>query len=378
MLAAIPADHGALFFPDAWFGPAAPWWALLLGGAVALYAVMKGADWLVEGAAGSALRLGMPKIIIGATIVSLGTTMPEAAVSVLAAWTGNSGLALGNGVGSIIVDTAVIFGLGALLTRLPADQFVLARQGWVQLGAAVALALWCYLRFAISGDAAELSWPVGIAFVLALGWYLWQSVRWSRQRASVHRDAISHGEPDPDYADPDELELGELTGAVGKSMTLLIILGIVGLVLVVVGGDAMVASATQLATRAGVPQIVLAATLVAFGTSLPELVVGMTSIRKGHPELLVGNVIGADILNVLFVIGFSAIGGALAGNGLPIVEEGNRVFLYLHLPTMLLVLVLFRLYIVRAGRTGGFDRWMGAPMLAIYLAYVILQFGVSG
>ena len=125
---------------------------LILIAIVAMVIVIYGADWLVEGAAGVAARLGMPKVIIGATIVSLGTTTPEAAVSVLAAFSGNPGLALGNGVGSIIADTGLIFGMGCIFVALPADKFVLKRQGWVQFGSALILAMLCWVLYAIYGS----------------------------------------------------------------------------------------------------------------------------------------------------------------------------------------------------------------------------------
>ena len=156
-----------------------------------------------------------------------------------------------------------------------------------------------------------------------------------------------------------------------RAIVSLAIWGALGLAMVLLGGDALVSAVTELALRLGVPDVVIAATLVAAGTSLPELIVGITSLRKGHPELLVGNVIGADVLNVLFVIGLSAL-----AKPLPIVEPGTAwptVFLDLHLPTMLAMLVLFRVYIFRAVRVGWFSRWMGAPLVAMYVAYVALQ-----
>jgi cation:H+ antiporter len=120
---------------------------------------------------------------------------------------------------------------------------------------------------------------------------------------------------------------------------------------------------------------VIAATLVAFGTSLPELVVGITSVLKGHKEILVGNVIGADILNVLFVVGASATAAPL-----PILDPEAkipRILLYVHVPTMLLILVLFRLFIMRATRQGSFQRWYGVPLVLIYVGYTVLQYLVS-
>ncbi|MEX0655637.1 MAG: sodium:calcium antiporter [Phycisphaeraceae bacterium] len=354
-----------------WFADL-PTWLLLLIAVIAIAALIKGADWLVENAAAGAYRLGLSKVIIGATIVSLGTTSPEMAVSVMAAWSGNAGLALGNGVGSIIVDTGLIFGIGCLITQLPADRFVLSRQGWVQIGSAALLAVICYAVFFIQGDAAVLGRWVGVLMTALLVAYMVISVRWSRQHP--------FGEPGMRADDEGETLPGVTheTVEVETPAPLLVLLGwgLLGLAIVVFASDTLVGSATVLAERAAVPQVVIAATLVAFGTSLPEFVVGMTSIRKGHAELLVGNVIGADILNVLFVIGFAALAAPL-----PIVEAegvvGRHIFLWLHLPTMLLMLVFVRLCIVRAGRRGAFSRWMGAPLVIAYLAYVAIQFAAT-
>jgi len=353
--------------PGTWFEPL-PTLVLLLIVVAGMAAVIKGADWLVEGAAGIAKRLGMPEVVIGATIVSLGTTSPEMAVSVLAAFGGNAGLALGNGVGSIIADTGLILGVGLLLTRLPADRFVLSRQGWVQVGSAVLLAGLCYAVFAVQGHAvgpdgkalARLDRWVGILLVALLIGYLFISVRWARQ----------HPAGEPHLID----EQGHVTTdhpAHRRSLLGLLTVGLVGLAIVVFAGDALVQSVTQVALRWGVPDVVIASTIVALGTSLPELVVGLTAIRKGHPELLVGNVIGADILNVLFVIGFAALAAPL-----PILEPNTRhpaIFLQLQLPTMLVMLVFTRLCIFRAVRHGRFDRWMGAPLVLMYLAFVVLN-----
>ncbi len=356
--------------PEYWFADKNQWLLLFIA-VVAMAGVIKGADWLVDGAAGIASRLGMPKVIIGATIVSLGTTSPEAAVSVLAAWQGDAGLALGNGVGSIIADTGLIFGLGCLMTQLPADKFVLNRQGWVQFGSAVLLAAICYILFAVQRDAAQLGRSVGALLVTLLVVYMYMSVKWSRQHA--------HGAPHLiDHIGNDATEHVPATDVpdTPKSMPMLIVTGLIGLAIVIVSGDALVSSVSEVAVYWGVPQAVIAATLVAFGTSLPELVVGITAIRKGHAELLVGNVIGADILNVLFVIGAASL-----AKPLPIVEaeavSASHIFLWLHLPTMLIMLALFRIYISRATKVGNFSRWMGAPLVVMYIAYTAIGYIAS-
>lgn len=343
------------------------WSLLLLITAVSMAVLIKGADWLVEGASGLALRLGMPKVIIGATIVSLGTTSPEAAVSVMAAWSGDAGLALGNAVGSIIADTALIFGVGALLVALPADRFVLNRQGWVQFGAGVLLAVICYVAFATSGDQAVIGRTVGVVFLVLLVAYLIISVRWARQH--------SQGEP---FQTPEDVADG--LGGIGApsvvkfahSLAFLICMLVAGLVLVVLASQVLINAVSELAMQIGVSKAVIAATLVAFGTSLPELMVGIMAIRKKHGELLVGNVIGADVLNVLFVIGASAVASSL-----PLVDPETSgsmqySFLWVQVPIMLLVLVLFRIFIFRAVRCGKFARWNGLPLVAIYVLFLIL------
>ena len=355
--------------PKTWFLDQ-PQWLLLLLALIGMAGVIKGADWLVEGAAGIASKLGMPKIVIGATIVSQGTTSPEAAVSVLAAWQGNAGLALGNGVGSIIADTGLIFGLGCLMTRLPADRFVLKRQGWVQFGSAVLLAGLCFGLYAAKGHDAQLGRPIGLLLITLLVAYMAMSVKWSRQHSKIApelqgplHDDIQHVPVEDETHPP-------------KPVGALILMGLVGLAIVIVSGDALVSSVSEIAeVHWHVPKAVIAATLVALGTSLPELVVGITAIRKGHPELLVGNVIGADILNVLFVIGAAAL-----AKPLPITEPGTAqplIFLWLHLPTMLIMLTLFRIYIARACHVGHFSKWMGWPLVIMYVAYTIIGYAVS-
>ncbi len=359
-------DH---LIPQAWFDDMNL--PQLIGVAVvSIIVLVKGADWLVEGAAGLAYSFGVPKVIVGATIVSLGTTCPEAAVSVMGAFAGNSGLALGNAVGSVIADTGLIFGVGCLLTKLPADRFVLLRQGRVQFFSGLVLAAIAYALFWRFGDEAAISRPFGFLFLIALVVYLYQSIKWGRAHAA--------GEP---FQAPEEFEETLLgleereAKPVQRNVLRLITSIVVGLLIVLISARTAVCSATVLAEKAGIPDAVLSATLIAFGTSLPELVVAVSSVRKGHPELLVGNVIGADILNVLFVIGAAAVAAPL-----PIVSPESSspyVFLVFQLPTMLAVLVLFRIFIARAIRRGSFERWYGWPPVAIYVAFVVLQYALA-
>jgi cation:H+ antiporter len=347
--------------PEAWF-VGLPQWALLLWCAGSLAVLIKGADWLVDGASGLAFKLGVSKVIIGATVVSLGTTSPECAVSVMAAWSGEPGLALGNAIGSVIADTGLIFGIGCMLVVLPADRFVLTRQGWVQFGAAALLAVICYTSWIVMGDRAQIGRWVGLLFLGLLAVYLYFSVKWGREH--------------PEGLPVDDEGLDVDGGPPWLVATKLLGFCLVGLVMVLLGSKAMINSVKELAeAHWHVPQVVISATLVALGTSMPELVIGMASLMKGHKEILVGNVIGADILNVLFVVGASA-----AAAPLPLLEHGTKIpaiALYLHIPTMLAILVLFRLFIFRATRRGSFRRWYGLPLVAIYIVYTILQYVIT-
>ena len=307
-----------------------------------------GADWMIDGVVDLAERTGMPKIVIGATIVSLGTTLPEAFVSVMAAYMGNPGLALGNGVGSIIADTGLIFGLTCILAAVPVNRFILNRTGWVQVGVATLLVLIALAVLLIGDGPPRLERWVGFMFLGMLGLYLYVTYRWAKQGT---------GELAGDVVEEHELM------SVGKSWLLII----VGLVLVILGARVLVPSASVIAVRFGVPDDVIAATMVAFGTSLPELMTAIAAVRKGHPEITVGNIVGADVLNVLFVIGAAAVAS-------PLMIPMN--FYYFHFPAMLIILYSFRVFI-SMNRGGEFHRWQGVWLLGVYLVYVILQYTLN-
>jgi cation:H+ antiporter len=323
---------------------------LILAGSIAV--LVKGADFLVDGAVGLSERLGIPKVIIGATVVSLGTTCPEAGVSVLAAFQGSPDLALGNAVGSIICDTGLIFGLGCLLTRLPKDRFVLNRHGWVQFGSGLLLVVLSLLFWNAEGTQRILPRFIGFFLIVLLVGYMGVSVYWARR----HRDAGLEAMVD---------NVDENLHKIAKKDTTLIdvVLLLVGLLLVLAASHVAVPNVQVLCIRWSVPKSVVSATLVAFGTSLPELVTAITSIYKGQKEILIGNILGADILNVLFVTGASACAASLTIDPL---------FYKLHFPVMMAVLILFRLNIFIGGKT--FARWPGFIFLGLHLAYVFVNY----
>jgi len=307
----------------------------------------KAADWLVDEAVVLSERSGIPKVVVGATIVSLGTTSPEAAVSVVAALEGSPGLALGNAVGSVICDTGLILGIACLIAPLHLDRRVVNRQGWIQLGAAAALILGCFPWGApetVFENGGRLPQWVGFAFLAALVVYIWQSIRWARG------EMISLAEHEKDLGSSTVVVVSKLLGA---------------LFLVVGSATVLIPAVEEAARRMQVPDSIIAATMVAFGTSLPELVTAVTAARRGHGELAVGNVIGADILNVLFVSGAAA---AVTAGGL---QAGPRFFMLLF-PVMIFVLLVFRIGIIFSGNA--MRKPFGFALLAAYTVYLVLGY----
>ncbi len=322
-----------------------PLWGLLLAIAFTVFLLSKGADWMIDGAVGLALRTGLPKIVIGATILSLGTTAPEAFVSVMAAYMGDPGLALGNGVGSIIADTGLIFGLTALIAAPPVSRWILNRTGWWQIGSAVLLVALAGLAVMINPDNPIISRPMGIILLLLLAVYMIITYKWAKDGVETAVD--EPGEP------------------ASLLITLVSLAG--GLILVITASRLLIPAAGETARRLGVPEDVIAATMVAFGTSLPELTTAIAAIRKGQPEITVGNIVGADVLNVLFVIGAASFAVPLA---IP------PSFFMFHFPAMLLILFSFRLFI-SLDKGGYFRRWQGGLLVVMYVLYVTLQYALD-
>ena len=320
--------------------------------AITLYLLGKGADMLVEEAVTLSTRWGIPQTLIGATIVSLGTTTPEAAVSVFAAVQGDPDIALGNAVGSIICDTGLILGTAALIAPLPLNRKIVNRQGWLQLGAGFLLVIAC-LPFGSLGttfaDGGRLPRVMGFVFLVLLVAYMWQSIRWSRDVDSTMEADQIHGE--------------------SANTVLVVVKLLFGILLVVAASSVLIPAVKIVAERVKVPESIIAATLVAFGTSLPEFVTAVTAARRGHGELAVGNVIGADILNVLFVAGASA---AVTGSGL----EAPTHFFRLLFPLMLFILIVFRVGIFVSGDR--LKRPFGVVLIAAYLFVTILSYKITG
>jgi cation:H+ antiporter len=325
---------------------------LIIAGSLAV--LVKGADLLVDEAVSLSVSWGVPKMLIGATIVSLGTTLPETAVSVLAAVQGAPGLALGNAVGSIIADTGLILGLAVLIGPIPVDRRLVSRQSWIQFGSAFLLVAASVPYLALQDTFTEggrLPRFAGFAFLGLLAIYIWRSIRWSR--------TAPIGDIEPATVD---------IYTQVKPVRSLIKLAI-GIALVVLSSQVLIPAVEETALRLRIPDAIIAATLVAFGTSLPELVTAITAVSKKHGELALGNVIGADVLNVLFVSGASA---AVTRGGLQVPPQ----FFFLFFPSMIFVVVVLRIGIWKS--KAELSRGFGFVLLAAYLVTVIAGYIAPG
>lgn len=316
--------------------------------AISLFTLGKGADILVDEAVGISKRLGIPKAIIGATIVSLGTTLPEASVSVMAALKGNPDLALGNAVGSIIVDTGLIIGIAAMIQPIIVDYKAIKVQSWIQILSGLLIVL-LSLPFVSGGIIHQ--W-MGFMLVGMLIIYL----VWS----------LKHSKNSVQEADGSD-EILEHPSSEGQNPALQFILMIAGIALIILSSKILIPSVGIIATRIGIPQSIIAATLVAFGTSLPELTTAIKAVKKGHGDLAIGNIIGADILNVLFVVGASA---SFTSKGLTVPSN----FFTLQYPALIIVLALFRFMTLNKGRK--ISRLEGGMLLVVYSIYLGLNYFV--
>lgn len=307
---------------------------------LSLNSLGKGADMLVDEAVKLSVRWGISKMVIGATIVSLGTTIPEMTVSVAGSLAGNPGLALGNGVGSIITNTTLIIGVASLFGNLKVERQIIDRQGRIQLISAIVLVL-ISLPFI---NSSIINKTMGYFFILLLIGYMVLTVYWSKKNEAEYDDS---------YVEDDE--------PISKQLVLLIL----GIILVIISSKILIPTVEIAAVRIGIPQAVVAATLVAFGTSVPELMTSITAVKKGYGELAIGNVVGANILNVLFVVGISA---SVSQTGLLVPD----IFYRLQYPTMLISLV--SLHIFARSKEKEITKRNGLFLVLIYFIYLILNY----
>ena len=318
--------------------------------AVGLVLLIKGGDWFVDGATGIAERFHVPEIIIGATVVSIGTTLPEVMVSATSALTGHGEIAYGNAIGSVICNTALIAAITVAVRPGPVDTKALKIPVLFFFGSAAIYVVNAY----VTGYFGR---PLGILLLAIFIVYLVVSVR--------------QGFKNPAEAAAEEAEAEEIEAkAAGNSMGKDILLLVVGAALVAVGANLLVDNGTLIAQALGVPESVIALTFVALGTSLPELVTAITSLAKGHGALSLGNVIGANLFNLVLVCGASM---TLAPFRIPQSSTlfGINASLVLDIPLMLFVMAFLTL---PALKTKKLSRYQGIVLLILYAAFCAVQF----
>ena len=308
-----------------------------------LVCLIKGGDWFVDGAAGLARRFHLPELLIGATVVSIGTTLPEVMVSAASALSGHGEIAYGNAVGSVICNTALIAALTAAIRPGRVDRAALRTPVSFFFAAAV-------LYAGIAYGAGYFSRAAGIGLLGLFAIYMTVTVLQMK-----NAPAEAEAEAEEAAARPVWLELAGLAG---------------GAVLIAAGADLLVDNGTLIAQALGVPESVIALTFVALGTSLPELVTAVTALARGHSALSLGNVIGANLFNLVFVSGIAV---TLSPFSLP---QGARILgrnasLVLDLPVMFAVMLLLTVPALREGRL---RRWQGVTLLLIYAAFCAVQF----
>ena len=303
---------------------------------VAFFALIKGADMFVDGAASMAKKLGISPTIIGLTIVAMGTSAPEAAVSITAALDKSNGIALGNVVGSNIFNLLVVLGVCMLITTVPTTKEILKRDYPWNILATVAV-----IVFIIDGQITRLE---GLILLVLFVTYI----------AYVVYKAIKNRET----SDDDEIK------DISWSKSILFLL--VGIVLIVLGGDFVVDSATTIARSWGVDDMLIGLTIVALGTSLPELVTSIVAAKKGECGMAIGNVVGSNMFNLLFILGMTT-------TITPILGIDLAAGIFVDSIVLLVFTVIMYLFSIHGTKL---QKGKGAASLVFYfayLAYIILR-----
>ena len=313
---------------------------------VGLVALIKGGDWFVDGATGLAKRFRLPDIIVGATVVSIGTTLPEVMVSATGALNGQGAMAYGNAIGSIICNTSLIAAISVAVNPGKVNTKTMKMPVLFFFGSA---AVYCFAAYYLG------TFPQWLGFVMLgiFAVYMFITVR--------------QGIKNPELAEHEEEE--EESGK-PKALWMELALLVVGAAIIAVGADLLVDNGTLIAQALGVPETVIALTFVALGTSLPELVTTITSLRKGHASLGIGNVIGANIFNLVLVSGVSV---TLAPFDVPVGKLllGQNASLVLDIPLMIAVMGLLVLPALIGKKL---SRWQGIVLLCIYAGFCAFQF----
>lgn len=298
---------------------------LLVAGFILL---VKGSDVFVDGSSSVAKLLGIPSIIVGLTIVSMGTSAPEAAVSISAGIAGSNEIALSNLVGSNTFNLLVVAGLSAIITPFVIDKAVIKRDFPICLGIMALTVLLAYL----GGEVSRVDGVILLViFVSYIGYLIYDAIKHKRQ------------------AEEDEKPMSAL-----KS----IIFIIVGIAAIIFGGQLVVNSAIEIARTFGMTENLIGVTIIAIGTSLPELVTSVVAAKKGQSDIAIGNVVGSNIFNLAFILGFSSL-----CNPIGVVPDA-----FIDTCIMLAVNIIGYVFCI-AGRK--LNRPKGAVMVLMYVAYTV-------
>ncbi len=313
--------------------------------AISLVAVTLGADWLVTSASRLAERLGLSPLVVGLTIVAFGTSAPELVVSVTAAWRGQAGLAIGNVMGSTVANVGLIVGITALTRPIAVHRRVLKRESPLLI---FVLALVMVLSF--NNALGRLD---GFVLITGFSFYMAFLLRWGIDEGhNNHRaPAIAEGRPG-EAKDPD---LASRHSSVAWNTVRIL----VGLAALLIGGRGLVDSATEIARAYSVPEEVIGATMLAIGTSLPELASTLAAAVRGLGDIAIGNVVGSNIFNLGFVLGISALVGDLQLTQSTVIRQV--------IPALIFCVVLIPL----AYSGGRVNRWEGALLLTGYAGFII-------
>ncbi len=312
---------------------------------VGLVMLIKGGDWFVDGATGIARRFRLPELLIGATVVSIGTTLPEVMVSAQGAMAGSGGMAYGNAVGSIICNTSLIAALTVAIKPSKVDRKALVIP---VIFFFVAVAFYMSVAYFSGNFTRTVGVILLLCFVVYITFTIWQMKKNPIKEVEEH-----------------EVQEEEKT-SVAKDVIILV----VGAVLIAFGARLLVDNGTAIAETLGVPDTVIALTFVALGTSLPELVTAITSLMKGHGALSLGNIIGANLFNLVLVSGVATVISPF-----PVPTEstiaGMPASLVLDMPVMLGVMLILT---VPALIRQKLSRAQGIILLCIYAAFCLIQF----
>ncbi len=249
---------------------------------VGFFLLIKGADLFVDGAASIARKFNVPAMIIGLTVVALGTSAPEAAVSITSSLAGQNDMSVANVVGSNLFNTLIVLGVSSILAKLPVQRDTIKKDTPFLLITSSLLLLFCL--------NLKISRVEGIVLLVAFTWFLFDTIK-SAKNSPIADEEVAL-----------EMEVSNQS-----SMIKTIILSIIGIIGIVLGGDIVVDSATEIATSFGMSANLVGLTIVAVGTSLPEFVTSVIAIKKGETEIAIGNVIGSNIFNILLVLGLATI-----------------------------------------------------------------------